>query len=206
MFSSAKFNRQRAELRTPTRSRTGVKVPLTQGQLVKAKLLPATGESASPIEFQFNPESLSFSYGVELNTNTQGRTKTNVKKVSFAGPRPIKLTISNITFDTYEAGTSVKTEYIDPLIQSVKVVPKLKTKMVRSPITGALTQKTVQGPPRPPIYFLTWGDTRYLRCFVESLSYKLTMFLPDGTPVRAVANLSLKQLEEDGIGKKSKKG
>jgi hypothetical protein len=182
MVSPANFNRQRAELRTMARPRTGVKVPLTQGQLVKAKLLPAPGESASPIEFQFNPESLSFSYGVELNTNTQGRTRTGVKKVSFAGPRSIKLTISNITFDTYEAGTSVKTEYIDPLIRSIKIAPTFKTTTQWNPITGKPTQKTVQGPKRPPVYMFTWGDTRYLRCFVELLSYKLTMFLPDGTP------------------------
>lgn len=47
---------------------------------------------------------------------------------------------------------------------------------------------------RPPIYRFVWGEQVYIRrCFVEKLTYKLTMFLPDGTPVRAVIdNLTLK--------------
>ena len=49
---------------------------------------------------------------------------------------------------------------------------------------------------RPPVYTFAWGTaTPYLEyCFVEKLSYKLTKFLPDGTPVRAVIDsLVLKQ-------------
>ena len=38
----------------------------------------------------------------------------------------------------------------------------------------------------------------YLRCcFVEKLSYKLTMFLPNGVPVRAtIDSLTLKEIDE----------
>ncbi|MCY7322345.1 MAG: hypothetical protein LH660_11235 [Phormidesmis sp. CAN_BIN36] len=37
------------------------------------------------------------------------------------------------------------------------------------------------------LYIFTWGKNEYLKaCFIEKLSYKLTMFLPDGMPVRAI--------------------
>jgi hypothetical protein len=50
---------------------------------------------------------------------------------------------------------------------------------------------------RPPVYEFRWGTQQYFRkCFVENLSYKLTMFLPDGTPVRAIVDISLKEADE----------
>ncbi|NET49181.1 MAG: hypothetical protein F6K09_10750, partial [Merismopedia sp. SIO2A8] len=49
---------------------------------------------------------------------------------------------------------------------------------------------------RPPIYLFTWGSNEYLRCFVKSFSFKLSLFLPDGTPVRAIISLTLEQVEE----------
>jgi hypothetical protein len=56
----------------------------------------------------------------------------------------------------------------------------------------------VKGKERPPIYQFMWGKQVYLRrCFIEKLNYKLTMFLPDGTPVRAVIDsLTLKEADE----------
>ncbi len=35
----------------------------------------------------------------------------------------------------------------------------------------------------PPTYVFTWGKQKYIRCFVTELSYTLTMFFADGTPV-----------------------
>ncbi|MEL6223936.1 MAG: hypothetical protein AAFR31_14985 [Cyanobacteria bacterium J06627_8] len=176
------------------------------GQLVKAKLCPAMGEGGSQItfvqgflgfnrpkripgkavneiEFQFNPTEISFSREVELNSNTEGRTRSGVKKISFAGPAPITLSIGNATFDTYEEGVSVKKKYTDQLMKALDFTQY---------------QANVNGY-RPPIYVFTWGDNRYLRCFVKSLTLKFTLFLPDGTPVRATADLKLQQVEKDGI-------
>jgi hypothetical protein len=50
---------------------------------------------------------------------------------------------------------------------------------------------------RPPTYVFTWGNQKYIRCFIDNLAYDLTMFLPDGTLVRAVINtLILKEIDE----------
>jgi hypothetical protein len=49
---------------------------------------------------------------------------------------------------------------------------------------------------RPPTYVFTWGNFQYIRCFITDLSYTLTLFLPDGTPVRAKLDLTLEEVDE----------
>jgi hypothetical protein len=138
---------------------------------IKAKLIAREGNSTiDTIEFMFNPTELNFDRTVNLNSSPGSRTDSGVPKISFGSPEPWRLIISNIVFDTYESGGNVYTEYISKFRQAVEFL---------------------DGKDRPPIYVFTWGSQEYLRCFVQSLSYKLTMFLPDGTPVRSVVNLTL---------------
>jgi hypothetical protein len=144
--------------------------------LTKATLISQDG--VNNIEFMFNPAQLSFEGVVETSENAGARTQDKGKpKVSFSNIKAYKITISNILFDTYENGTDVVKKYIDSFKQTVEFAP---------------------GKQRTPIYQFIWGNQIYLRrCFVEKLSYKLTMFLPDGTPVRAVIDsLSLKEADE----------
>jgi hypothetical protein len=150
---------------------------------VKARLSAAPGETSGvqPIEFMFNPTQLAFDGVVETADNAGTRSEKSGKpKVSFSNIQAYKITINNILFDTYEnsGDRNVITRYIDPLKAAVKFV---------------------EGKQRPPIYTFSWGGQIYLKyCFVERLTYKLTMFLPNGVPVRAVVdNLTLK--ETDGI-------
>lgn len=144
--------------------------------LVKATLKSEDG--VPPLEFMFNPAELAFEGVVDTAESPGSRTEeTGQPKVSFANVKAYTVTISQVMFDTYEEGTDVVQRYIEPFRQAVKFV---------------------SGKQRPPIYTLMWGKQVYLRrCFVEKLSYKLTMFLPDGTPVRAVIdNLTLKEADE----------
>jgi nucleoid-associated protein YgaU len=46
---------------------------------------------------------------------------------------------------------------------------------------------------RPPKVMFTWGGFKFTG-FIESLTVRYTMFLPDGKPCRATANVSLKEL------------
>lgn len=141
--------------------------------LAKAQLIAQDG--GDNIEFMFNPTELDFSRTMNLNSSGGARTDEGLPKVSFGSPEPYILSLSNITFDTYETAQNILEKYINPIRNSVEF---LKDKE------------------RPPIYIFTWGKQKYLRCFVQSLSYKLTMFLSDGTPVRAVVNLTLKEIDE----------
>lgn len=150
---------------------------MTNTRLVKAKLIALEG-AAPDIEFMFNPTQLDFSQTINLNKDGAARTGRGLPKVSFAYPEPCTLTISNIIFDTYEDSSSV-------LIHLKKF-----EKAVNFAEAGSGANK------RPPVYIFTWGDQQYIRCFVKSLNYSLTMFLPDGTPVRAKISITLEEVDE----------
>ncbi|MDJ0509389.1 MAG: hypothetical protein QNJ64_09080 [Crocosphaera sp.] len=144
-------------------------------QLVKAIL--KCQDNAPDIIFMFNPKELVFERVVQIADNPGSRdSNTGVPKVSFSHTKPYQVTINNILFDTYESGLNVVTIFIDPFRKAVEFA---------------------QGKESPPIYKFIWGDQIYLRsCFIERLNYKLTMFLSDGTPVRAVIDsLILKETE-----------
>jgi hypothetical protein len=148
-------------------------------ELQKAKLF-SLDSNQYDIDFMFNPNELSFQRGIKLNSSPGARTDKGQPKISFAYPDPCILTLSNILFDTYEKGENGADElekYIQQLTKAVKFVDSLD-------------------PPRPPIFLFIWGTNNYLKCFVESFSYKLTMFLPNGKPVRATASLTLKEIDE----------
>jgi Contractile injection system tube protein len=138
---------------------------------VKAQLIAQGG--GDNIDFMFNPTELEFSRSMQFNRDQGARTSKGLPKVSFAYPEPYSLNVSNITFDTYESGDNVMT-HINKLRKAVEFIDSAE---------------------RPPIYLFTWGSQKYITCFVKSLRYKLTLFLPDGTPVRAVADLSLEEVD-----------
>ncbi|MBD2296964.1 hypothetical protein H6G06_26685 [Anabaena sphaerica FACHB-251] len=145
--------------------------------LVKAKLISQDG--VDDINFMFNPSELCFNGIVETAENSGARTQSKGQpKVSFSHTKAYKITINKIIYDTYENGEDVVSKYIDPIKKALEFVNGLE---------------------RPPIYSFTWGSKEYLRrCFVEKLDYKLTMFLPDGTPVRAIIDsLTLKEADEE---------
>ena len=54
----------------------------------------------------------------------------------------------------------------------------------------------------PPVYYFIWGDENYMTCMITKLSYKLTMFLADGTPVRALVDISLKEVDMRNASRK----
>jgi hypothetical protein len=145
--------------------------------LAKAKL--TSKDPVEDINFMFNPSELSFNGIVETAENSGARTQSKGQpKVSFSHTKAYKITITKIIYDTYESGEDVVGKYIEPLKKALEFVSGLE---------------------RPPIYSFIWGKTEYLRrCFVEKLDYKLTMFLPNGTPVRAVIDsLTLKEADEE---------
>ena len=73
----------------------------------------------------------------------------------------------------YATKTSVLT-LILPIIKSTEISGSLK---------------------RPPVYIFAWGE-QYMKCVVTSISYELTMFLSDGTPVRAKVSIDLQEVDD----------
>ncbi|MDY6899685.1 MAG: hypothetical protein SWZ49_16650 [Cyanobacteriota bacterium] len=146
--------------------------------LVKAQLISSDG--GGTIEFMFNPTELNFSESINITKNEGARTSRGLPKVNFAYPESCKLTISDILLDTYEqgGGKSVLT-YLHKFQRALD-----------------FTQGGSGKDKRPPTFVFTWGKHQFVRCFVTSLNYKLTMFLPDGTPVRAKLDLTLEEIDE----------
>jgi hypothetical protein len=79
-------------------------------------------------------------------------------------------------FDTYEERKDVYETYIRGLRAMCLITPGTTGKNKR-----------------PPQVMLIWGDKKYLnfKGVITNLAVKYTMFLPDGTPVRATATVSL---------------
>jgi hypothetical protein len=150
----------------------------TSGTLEKAILIHQPQDNSKNIEFMFNPKELVFEHSMEFNESQGARTEQGYPKISFAYRHACTLRISNIIFDTYEQGESIL-GYLRNLIQSVYFAD-----------SGSAKNK------RPPLYVFAWGNQQYFTCFVENLTYRLSRFLADGTPVQAVVDLTLKKVDE----------
>lgn len=143
--------------------------------LEKATLHSLDGDDYS-FTFMYNPTSISISRKVKVEDNPGARTDDKgIPKVSFAHPEATVISIKDIVFDTYEeSGNRNVGNKLKKLTKTVKFIESQK---------------------RPPVYVFAWGNINYLRCYVESVDYQLTLFLPDGTPVRAKASISLKEVD-----------
>ncbi|MEH2166170.1 MAG: hypothetical protein V7K41_05750 [Nostoc sp.] len=152
----------------------------SQPQLEKAKLVAHNGEAPN-IEFMFNPTDISFSRTVKWESQQGNRGTELLPKVNFSGVEPYKFTLKQLLYDTYETKESVMTKYIDKIKKGVE---------------------TIKGSPdkRPPVYKLTWGS-EYFYCVITSLTYTLNMFLTDGTPVRALVDISLQEVDKNNLPK-----
>jgi hypothetical protein len=137
-------------------------------------MLTTTDAGAEAINFQFNPSSLSFSRSVTWKTES-AYTAAGFPKVSYSNRSPETLSLKNLWFDTYENATKKSVlDLIAPIIKATEVVGSLK---------------------RPPVYIFAWGDD-YLKCVVTNISYELTLFLADGTPVRAKVSIDLQEVDD----------
>lgn len=45
------------------------------------------------------------------------------------------------------------------------------------------------------MYIFQWGANLSFPCVITSFTYKLSMFLADGTPVRAVVDIALQEVD-----------
>jgi hypothetical protein len=147
--------------------------------LEKAQLFSLDGDPYH-FDFMFNPQKLTITRQSAVSANEGARTTRGLPKVSFAYPKPAVIKIDKIIIDTYEKENQrdVGNE-IEKLTKTIKFVQ------------GSFN--------RPPIYLFKWGEIRYLHCYVESINYSLTLFLPDGTPVRAEASITLKEVDPTGV-------
>ena len=150
---------------------------INDGNLNKAMLKSKSQLESKNLVFMFNPKDLSFESTVKTADNPGARsTRSGRPRVSFSDIPPKKLVIKDIWFDSFESRLDVMETHLIDFIAAVTFSGNRE---------------------RPPLYEFLWGRTYLDSCFIEQLSYRLTKFLPDGTPVRAVIEtLALKETEK----------
>ncbi|MBW4425365.1 MAG: hypothetical protein KME50_13185 [Nostoc desertorum CM1-VF14] len=148
-------------------------------QLAKATLMACNNE-APDIEVMFNPTEISFSRSVNWESKDGNRGTSLLPKINFSGVQPYQFTLQQLLFDTYETKESVLTKYINNIKKGVETIQRGNDQ-------------------RPPVYIFMWGNNKYFPCVIDSLTYTLTMFLTDGTPVRALVDIQLREVDKSDV-------
>ncbi len=139
----------------------------------------------SYIEVCFNPKE----YSLEKSVEWEGENAfSDAPRPEFKAPKPMSLSVT-LQFDTYEERTNVRDKW-------VRKIEKL-TLMTGEP-KGAKASKSDKEKFRPPTILFIWGRFIF-KGVVESLSQKYTMFLSDGTPVRAECALKIRNVLDKNI-------
>jgi hypothetical protein len=125
--------------------------------------------NADSIQVFFNPTEIKVDKFVpwQKHKNAGGNAPT----IEFTSGEPYRLQ-AELLFDTFETGTDVR-EYTDKL-SKLAVIDSEKHK--------------------PPKCVLMWANSMKFKCVLESFTVRFTLFLDDGTPVRAVADTTFKEL------------
>ena len=147
----------------------------------------APGESTALVA-QFNPAQLQLE---EAASYTPSATRSHDQpSLEYTATRPRSLSLE-LFFDTYEeqAGArNVKTRFVAPLSRLLQVID---------------AESTDEALRRPPLVELRWGTEPPFRGVVESMSTKLTMFLADGTPVRATCAIKMMEASSESFGRRA---
>jgi hypothetical protein len=140
--------------------------------LEKALIKPEAPRGAPPIPALFNPNQ----YGLEASnqfteTAVVGQSAPVLQYVG-GGSRVLSM---ELFFDTYEQRTDVR-RHTDRIYGLLAIEPTTHV---------------------PPVCTFTWGRFSF-RCVIERVSGRFTLFLDNGTPVRAALTVSLKEYVNAG--------
>jgi len=147
--------------------------------LEKALIKPEAPRGAPPIAALFNPNQ----YGLDASneySDSSGAAGLDSKLLQYVGSGPRTLSME-LFFDTYEQRTDVR-RHTDRIYNLLAI----------EPTTHA-----------PPICKFTWGRFSF-RCVVERVSGRFTLFLDNGTPVRASLTVGLKEYVDAGASSRSR--
>lgn len=135
-------------------------------------------EPGKDIEAYFNPKELSVDKAVKWNNHKSTKADNPVLEFTDGEAKTLQV---ELLFDGYESETDVHKEYVEKLLELTKIIKAKK---------------------RPPMCIFLWGKAPSFMGVIESLSTKYTMFLPNGTPVRATVTVKMKQADALAVGSK----
>jgi nucleoid-associated protein YgaU len=165
-------------------------VKLEKGKIRTVEQQTIKGHNYTPkkieVPFLYNPTELTYKKSNSFKAAQSSKNDTQ-KPLEFGGGDPFEITLQ-LFFDTYELHENTQLqgrapdvrEYTDKLIELMQVQDQLgqndKGKW-------------------PPQVILEWGTLQRgwrIPSYITSMTQKFLMFAPDGTPVRATVDLTLK--------------
>jgi len=150
--------------------------------LAKAKIvqLDKNNRAKEEVVVMFNPKELTFSK--QNNWNPKAEPKANLPKFDFGGGSSTTLQME-LHFDTYADKKDVRKEYTDKIYKMMLVDEDLKD--------------NANGKSRPPYVRFQWGDKVGFKAVITNLTQRFILFREDGTPVRAVLDVSFTQVVDE---------
>jgi phage tail protein X len=166
--------------------------------MVKARIDKWDGSKwTTVLTCKFNPTQLTMSK--ENNyVPPPDAPNQNVKMPVFGGGKEASLTV-NLFFDTTDTGADVRRQYTDKLLNLMDKGQQKSSKNMPpgTPTTSVDgTRRAQQTEATPPKVKFIWGKLISFEAYVTDVGLNFTYFLPNGTPVRATANLTLKQARD----------
>jgi hypothetical protein len=160
------------------------------GKLERAKIYALDGDGkdksklAEPkdgIDVCFNPKEYTLEKSITWSAE---KAHSDAPMPEFKEPTAMTLSVT-LQFDTYEERVSVREKYTRKI--------EALTLMRGDPANEKDVKKH-----SPPVVLFVWGRMTF-KGVIESLSQRYTMFLADGTPVRAECSLKLRNVLEHRI-------
>ncbi len=125
----------------------------------------------------FNPKEYTIT---KQNRITQGSTSgSSMSKSEFSTGQPATLKVQ-LFFDTYDTRQDVRVTYTDKIWNLM---------MTSIPVEDNKTKRS-----RPPKVQFRWGSYQFYDSHITQISQKFTLFLDDGTPVRATVDVTFQQI------------
>lgn len=138
------------------------------------------------VEAQFNPSQIQLEDSASWSAGKE--SKGDVPALEFTGNASRTLSVE-LFFDGLEEQRDVQKEFVEPLVSLSRVMDP--------------REKYDEEVMRPPLVAFAWGPVMpTFRGVIQSVSTKLTMFLADGTPVRATCALKLMEASVESFQKR----
>jgi hypothetical protein len=133
--------------------------------------------SVSELKFMFNPKEYTVTKSAEW-TRKASKNAASAAMPEFTGSGPRSISVE-MFLDATDPELKVDVhQAVETLLKCVVPLPDTLKKGKK---------------PQPPFVKFGWGGVSFV-AFVKSVNAKYTMFMPDGTPLRAVCQLSLEEI------------
>lgn len=164
---------------------------MTESSLAPAALFNLDAADSKPIYCLFNPKE--YTVGKQ-NQWTLGTVKGfNVPQFEFGGGQAATLQMQ-LFFDTYSGAKGKGPDGSQAVDVRERYTEKIWNLMLVDP--NKTDQKNKAG--RPPRVRFQWGRNWSFEAVIVSINQHFTLFLADGTPVRATLDVQFQQVQDDG--------